>query len=79
MYISFDNRTVSVLSVEYSFIEKDCGEPATVANSTKTANGTLYGDTIEYACNEGFNLNGGDTITCQATGIWSAEPSCQRR
>ena len=38
------------------------------------------GSTAEYACNEGFELVGTNTRTCQSDGTWSGEaPTCQRR
>ena len=36
------------------------------------------GETATYSCNTGYNLVGGNTRTCQATGMWSGSaPTCQ--
>ena len=41
--------------------------------------GTTFGQTVTYTCNAGYNLVGGSTRTCQATGVWSgSEPTCER-
>jgi hypothetical protein len=43
-----------------------------------TPNGTTLGATATYSCNEGHNLVGGATRTCQVSGSWSGTmPSCQ--
>ena len=40
--------------------------------------GTTFGQTATYSCNTGYNLIGGSTRTCQATGEWNASiPTCQ--
>ena len=57
----------------------DCGSLTDPANGqvTHTA-GTSLGQTATYSCNTGYNLIGGSTRTCQATGQWNASiPTCQ--
>ena len=40
--------------------------------------GTMFGRTATCSCNTGYNLVGGSTHTCQATGVWSGSaPTCQ--
>ena len=40
--------------------------------------GTTVGQTANYTCDPGYNLVGGGTRTCQATGVWSGSaPTCQ--
>ena len=58
----------------------DCGALSNPANGqvSRTA-GTTFGQTATYNCNTGYNLVGGSSRTCQATGEWSGNaPTCQR-
>jgi CUB/sushi domain-containing protein len=50
-----------------------CGDPEPLPfGSVDTAGGTLFGSTATYACNPGYELAGLPTVTCQASGAWSA-------
>ena len=57
----------------------DCGTLTNVANGqVNYTTGTTLGQTATYSCNPGYNLVGGGTRTCQATGVWSGSaPTCQ--
>ncbi|XP_053397800.1 neurogenic locus notch homolog protein 1-like isoform X1 [Mercenaria mercenaria] len=59
-------------------IIKDCGTLTDPANGqVLTVFGTTYGQTAEYSCNSGYQVNGVSTRTCQADGTWSAtDPTC---
>ena len=40
--------------------------------------GITFGQTATYSCNAGYNLVGGSTRICHATGVWSGSaPTCQ--
>lgn len=40
--------------------------------------GRTVGSQATYDCNEGFNLEGNETRTCQSDGMWSGnEPTCE--
>ena len=57
----------------------DCGALTNLANGhvSHTA-GTTLGQTATYSCNPGYDLVGGSSRTCQATGVWSGSvPTCQ--
>ena len=57
----------------------DCGTLINPANGRVSYSGrTTFGQTATYSCNAGYNLVGGNTRTCQATGVWSGSaPTCQ--
>ena len=59
-----------------------CGALPDPANGSVSTTGITFGDMSTYSCNAGFNLMGGSTRTCQAsgaTGVWSrSAPTCQR-
>ena len=55
-----------------------CGALANPVNGQVGHTGTTFGQTATYSCNTGYNLVGGSTRTCQATGVWSGStPTCQ--
>ena len=54
----------------------NCG---TLTNPTNGQVSHTFGQTAMYSCNQGYNMVGNSTRTCQATGEWSgSDPSCQR-
>ena len=57
----------------------DCGTLTNPANGRVSYSGrTTFGQTANYSCNTGYNLVGGSTRTCQATGDWSdSAHTCQ--
>ena len=38
--------------------------------------GVQNGDQVTYSCNEGFTLNGDDTVTCNGVQSWTQPPQC---
>ena len=55
-----------------------CGTLSNPANGRVGHTATTFGRTATYSCNTGYNLVGGITRTCQATGVWSGSaPTCQ--
>ena len=58
----------------------DCGTLTNPANGLVSYSGrTTFRQIANYSCNTGYNLVGGSTRTCQATGRWSGSaPTCQR-
>ena len=55
----------------------DCGALSDPANGQVNTTGTTFEQTATYSCNRGYNLVGGSTRTCQATGQWSGSaPTC---
>ena len=57
----------------------DCGTLTNPANGQVThTGGTTFGQTATYSCNIGYNMVGGSTRTCLATGVWyGSAPICQ--
>ena len=64
----------------YIFKGKDCGQLQPPQNGSVTGDGHLYGDSIKFACNAGYELYGSDSALCLTNGNWSAQvPQCQRK
>lgn len=58
-----------------------CTELHSPTSGTSTCSGpqgpSNYGATCEFACNEGYTLDGPSTLQCNALGLWSSsQPSC---
>ena len=67
--------------IYFILIVVDCGTLNDPANGrvSHTA-GTTFEQTATYSCNTGYNLVGGSTRTCQASGAWSGNaPTCEGR
>lgn len=46
-------------------------------NGNISQSGHYFGDTVDYSCNEGYNITGSRTRQCQADGSWTgATPVC---
>ena len=62
-----------------------CGHPGHTKNSSLVGNRTLFGDTIQYVCHDGFEIEGevnvtSRVITCLAEGSWNvSRPKCTRK
>ena len=40
----------------------------------------VFGDTVTYTCDRGFQLSGDSMRTCQSDGIWTGSaPTCDRK
>ena len=56
----------------------DCGGLADPANGEVVTSGTAFSSRATYSCNDGYNLVGDATRTCQASGSWSGtDPLCE--
>ena len=58
-----------------------CKSPPTVKNATMfnvsmTYNNYSVLDTVDYSCNEGFQIEGNKKISCMYNGEWSIPPKC---
>lgn len=54
----------------------DCGQPSYVHNGKVSAlNGTTYGMTASFTCDEGYKISGSETSRCLSTG-WYPSPAC---
>lgn len=53
----------------------DCGDPTPENGAANITSGTMLGQETTVSCDEGYNLNGADVITCHADG-WSETPIC---
>ena len=59
----------------------DCNSPGEIIDGSQDQNtDTTYNSSITYQCDPGYNMIGGDTITCQSNGKWSgAIPTCNSK
>uniref|UniRef100_A0A8D0GC18 Sushi, von Willebrand factor type A, EGF and pentraxin domain containing 1 n=1 Tax=Sphenodon punctatus TaxID=8508 RepID=A0A8D0GC18_SPHPU len=48
-----------------------CGPPPAIKDAAISGNNFTFGNTVTYACKEGFTLIGPETIECLASGKWS--------
>ena len=69
------------LSLFLSIVDdEDCPVLENPENGAVTITGQEPGDTASYVCNLGYILDGSNTRTCQASGIWSGvAPTCNRK
>ena len=63
-------------SISYHYVG-DCGNLTDPENGMVRVSGTLEGDTAEYSCIEGYELNQNGTRICGPNETWSGEePTC---
>ncbi|XP_053703954.1 sushi, von Willebrand factor type A, EGF and pentraxin domain-containing protein 1 [Synchiropus splendidus] len=61
-----------------SLCRVNCGRPDVDYNGLLYGNDWWVGSVVRYSCLPGFMLLGNSTRQCQASGRWSARPSCLR-
>ena len=55
----------------------DCGSLNSITNGQVMVPATAFNNMAIYSCNSAYTLNGTQTRTCQASGMWSnADPTC---
>ena len=55
----------------------NCNDPGIPDNGQRDGNSFIYNAVVLYSCNNGYNLTGESTLTCQSDGSWSNTiPSC---
>ena len=58
-------------------LEIQCGNPGTPTNGQRQGSDFSFEATVTFSCNSGYELNGEESITCEATGDWShPRPKC---
>ena len=70
---------MSLLNLCFSltFTAVDCGRIGAPDDGEITLSQTTFGSEATYECDEGFELVGNVTRTCEANGEWSGEePAC---
>ena len=56
----------------------DCGEPPFISNGMRIFNTTVFGSSVSYVCDEGFQIDSDSLVICGDTGDWQGQvPSCQ--
>ncbi len=75
--------TSGLIACVYNYVSTSvagpCGDPPTIPNGSRTFTGTTFGETATYTCDNGYQLSGSSTVTCQASGSWSPAPTCPSR
>ena len=70
--------TYSLISTYPLITVIDCNSLPSPANGNVMQPSTTYMSVTEYSCNDGFDLVGNPTRSCQASGNWSGEqPMCE--
>nr|XP_039271961.1 uncharacterized protein LOC120346317 [Styela clava] len=68
-------------TVQFYCAEKNCGVPPTIYNGGYRGTSFLFGNTIYYYCNTGYDISGTAVRRCMADGIWIPEedaPTCMK-
>ncbi|XP_070563038.1 LOW QUALITY PROTEIN: sushi, von Willebrand factor type A, EGF and pentraxin domain-containing protein 1-like [Ptychodera flava] len=55
----------------------DCREPKDIPHATVNGKSYTYGSTVYYECDDGYELIGSNLMVCQASGEWTAPPTCE--
>ncbi|XP_078661435.1 CUB and sushi domain-containing protein 3-like [Branchiostoma floridae x Branchiostoma belcheri] len=81
--IGSENRTCQA-NQSWSGVQTNCSKKACpelpLPNNGNRTEGHLYGDTVTFSCNEGYELIGSENRTCQADQTWSGvQPNCNRK
>ncbi|XP_019617776.1 PREDICTED: sperm receptor for egg jelly-like [Branchiostoma belcheri] len=81
--IGSENRTCKA-DQSWSGVQTNCSRKACtelpLLNHGKRTEGYLYGDTVTFSCNDGYELIGSKNRTCQADQSWSGvQPNCSRK
>ena len=58
-------------------IIRTCPELTAPRSGSKDSNASVYGTLVTFMCDQGYALQGNDSLTCLASGQWDgSEPSC---
>ena len=69
---------VSVLLVVSYITAVNCGALPPVQHGRTVTNGTVFQSVANYTCDNGYNLVGIQSRTCESSAIWSGhEPMCE--
>ena len=64
----------------YLFVVISCGDPGIPANGTRTGSTFTFDSTVNYTCDNGFQLIGDIRRNCLSSGNWSDDlPTCQSK
>jgi hypothetical protein len=52
----------------------DCGTLTAPVDGDVSMTGSFYLDTATFVCEQGYNMTGSQTLTCQYGGSWNGSP-----
>lgn len=61
------------------FLESSCEDPGKIKNGNRTFVGLHINSTVNYTCDEGYELRGKSTLLCLESGKWDLDklPICK--
>ncbi len=62
----------------YFFLERLCGTPPSVSHSEIIQPDRTTNETIQYICQDGYQLHGSSILTCVASYWQPTPPTCER-
>ena len=74
------NKCICYLTIpKYHIVFPNCTDCGPVANlshgSVRYSPNTMYGATVYYTCDDGYEVTGLETRVCLDTGLWSGSQS----
>ena len=57
-----------------------CESPGEPSNGQRQGNDFSFGSTVKFTCNDGYTINGEETLKCVADGEWNhPRPKCDSK
>ncbi len=63
----------------YIFAGVSCGDPGIDNSNLSDTTAFIFENVLTITCVIGFELEGKQTITCQANATWTDKPSCKSK
>ena len=70
------SKSIIIIAM-FDFVVKYCPILMTPVNGTKNSNSRVCGSTVDFSCDECYELEGNSTVSCLPNQTWSGEePTC---